>query len=136
MTTPHQPESEPSQTSLRFQAGETLAEGLDRVIAEQFSIALAVTTAPADQQAVAVHSTRKALKRLRALLRLVRDTISLDCYHTDNQVLKLVGAELGTVRDSWVMADVLKLLLPHDPLRQPAVEHLVERLLELYRAES
>ncbi len=132
--TPADPVPEPS--SMRFLAGETLAEALDRVIAEQFTMALGVETAPADGQAVAVHSTRKALKRLRAVLRLVRDSISLDCYHTDNQVLKLVAAELGSVRDTWVMADVLDRLLPHDPASKETVDTLVERLQERYRAES
>lgn len=121
---------------MRFLAGESLAEGIDRVVAEQFDVALAITTAAPEHQAAAVHSTRKALKRLRAMLRLVRDTISLDCYHTDNQVLKLVAAELGTVRDAWVMADVLDRLLPHDPRSQPSVAALIERLQDRYRSES
>ena len=136
MNTPHPSDPSSPRTSLRFLAGETLAEGLDRVIGEQFAIALAFTTTPPEGQSVAVHETRKALKRLRAILRLVRDTISLDCYHTDNQVLKLVAAELGTVRDTWVMADVLDRLLPHDPKSQEAVETLISRLQDRFLAES
>ncbi len=106
------------------------------MVANQFRIALAVAETPEPEQAVSVHSTRKALKRLRAILRLVRDTISHDCYHTDNQVLKLIGAELGTVRDSWVMSEVLNRLLPHDPGSKEAVDTLVERLQDRYRTES
>lgn len=121
---------------MRFRAGETLAAGIDRVVGEQFEVALAVADTPPEHQAAAVHSTRKALKRLRAMLRLVRDSISLDCYHTDNQVLKLVAAELGPVRDSWVMADVLDRLLPHDSASQAAVARLSGRLQERYRVES
>ena len=136
MNTPEASDQSSSRTSLRFLAGENLAQGLDRVIGEQFAIALAFTTTPPEGQAVAVHETRKALKRLRALLRLVRDTISLDCYHTDNQVLKLVAAELGTVRDTWVMADVLDRLLPHDPKSQEAVETLIARLQRRFKSES
>ncbi|MCP3998122.1 MAG: CHAD domain-containing protein [bacterium] len=136
MTTPRHPDPPTPRTTLRFQVGETLAEGLGRVIGEQFAIALAFTTTPPEGQAVAVHETRKALKRLRALLRLVRDTISHDCYHTDNQVLKLVAAELGTVRDTWVMADVLDRLLPHNPNSQEAVETLIARLQDRFRTES
>ncbi len=136
MTTPTSADAAPEPSSLRFLAGETLAEGLDRVIADQFDTALGLVSAPPEQQAVAVHSTRKALKRLRALLRLVRDTISLDCYHTDNQVLKLVAAELAPVRDSLVMAEVLDRLLPHDSASQTSVDILVARLQSRYRAES
>ena len=77
------PGSQTSLTSVRFFAGETLSEGLDRVIDDQFEIALGIATSAPDEQASAVHETRKAIKRLRAMLRLVRDSISLDCYHTD-----------------------------------------------------
>ncbi|MDJ0954046.1 MAG: CHAD domain-containing protein [Acidimicrobiia bacterium] len=136
MTTHDARDTLPAPTSVRFFAGETLAEGLDRVIANQFAVALAVETFPQEEQPAAVHETRKALKRLRALLRLVRDTISHDCYHTDNQVLKLIAAELSTVRDTWVMADVLDRLLPHDASSKEAVDILVERLQDRYRAES
>jgi len=121
---------------MRFLAGETLAQGIDRVVAEQFAVALAIAEAAPDRQAIAVHSTRKALKRLRAVLRLVRDTISHDCYHTDNQVLKLVAAELGAVRDTWVMAEVLDRLLPDDLALAPSVRKLETRLEERFHSES
>jgi CHAD domain-containing protein len=121
---------------VRFFAGETLSEGLDRVIDSQFGIALGVATCSADEQASAVHETRKAIKRLRAMLRLVRDSISLDCYHTDNAALKLIAAELGAVRDSWVMAQILDRLLPHDHDLADSVATLVDRLQDRYKAES
>lgn len=121
---------------MNFFAGETLSQGLARVIDEQFEIALGVATKIPSEQAGAVHETRKAIKRLRAMLRLVRDSISLDCYHTDNAALKLIAAELGAVRDSWVMAQILDRLLPHDRETADAVELLVDRLQERYKAES
>ena len=123
-------------TSVRFFAGETLAEGLTRVIDAQFGIAVAITSSAPDEQAAAVHETRKAIKRLRAMLRLVRDSISHDVYHTDNAVLKLIAAELGAVRDSWVMAEILDRLLPHDEDTAAAANELIARLQERYRAES
>ncbi len=123
-------------TSVRFFAGETLSEGLTRVVDAQFGITLAVAEAPRDEQAAAVHETRKAIKRLRAMLRLVRDSISHDSYHTDNAVLKLIAAELGAVRDSWVMSQILDRLLPHDSEAAATVDVLVDRLQERYLAES
>ncbi len=113
-----------------------MREGLDRVIERQFRIALEVADVEPEGQAAAVHETRKALKRLRALLRLVRDSISLDRYHTDNAMLKLIAAELSPVRDTWVMAEVLDRLLPHDPDTSAAVATLIARLQERYLAES
>ncbi|MDJ0496883.1 MAG: CHAD domain-containing protein [Acidimicrobiia bacterium] len=130
------PEAPSTLTCVRFFAGETLAEGLTRVIDAQFGIAVAITSTPPEEQTAAVHETRKAIKRLRAMLRLVRDSISLDVYHTDNAALKLIAAELGAVRDAWVMAEILDRLLPHDEDTAAAVDELVERLQERYRAES
>ncbi|MCP4967905.1 MAG: CHAD domain-containing protein [bacterium] len=136
MTTPPNQANDVSPSSVRFRTGETLAEAINRVVQEQFAITLAVMTTQPDKRAAAVHGTRKAVKRLRAMLRLVRDSISLDCYHTDNAMLKLIAAELGPVRDTWVMADVLDRLLPHNPETSSTVLNLISRLQERYIAES
>jgi CHAD domain-containing protein len=120
---------------IRFHPGESLSEGIDRVVARQFEIALAIRDEPAESQALAVHETRKAIKRLRAVLRLVRDSISHDSYHSDNALLKLVAAELSTVRDSWVMSQILGRLLPASN-GTGVVTVVMDRLQERYRAES
>ncbi len=130
------PDTAPKITSVRFYAGETLSEGLARVVDTQFTIALSVVEVAPEHRAASIHETRKAIKRLRAMLRLVRDAISLDVYHTDNAMLKLIAAELGAVRDSWVMYQILGRLLPHDPATADSVAVLVGRLQERYQAES
>ena len=121
---------------MRFRAGEHLAEAIDRVTDEQFDVALGIADSPAQDRALAVHSTRKSLKRLRAMLRLVRDVIPEDCYPTDNQVLKLIGLELSAVRDSWVMSQTLGRIVPHNPATDEALPELVARLESQYRATS
>lgn len=127
---------EPQAVSVRFFAGETLSEGLNRVIEAQFDIALQIASADRDEQAAAVHETRKAIKRLRAMLRLVRDRMSLDGYHTDNAMLKLIAAELSAVRDSWVMSQILERLLPHEGDTSGIIPVLIDRLQDRYRTES
>ena len=127
---------EPQATSVRFFRGETLSEALQRVIGEQFEIALQIADTDPTQQAAAVHETRKAIKRLRAMLRLVRGCISLDSYHTDNAMLKLIAAELGAVRDSYVMAQLLERLLPHEGDTSGTIPVLVDRLQVRYKTES
>lgn len=131
------PESQPDPaTSVRFFAGETLSEAVTRVVGMQFGIALQIVESDPEDQAAAVHETRKAIKRLRAMLRLVRDSISLDSYHTDNAMLKLIAAELGAVRDSYVMAQILERLLPHEGDTSGTIPVLIDRLQVRYRAES
>lgn len=120
---------------MRFAAGETLSEALLRVTAEQFDIALRIATAPRDELPGAVHGTRKAIKRLRSVLRLVRGSVSRDSYSADNEMLKLIAAELGTIRDAWVMSQILHRLLPNsDPAG--TANTLIDRLQHRYHTES
>lgn len=121
---------------MRFHSGETLTEGVDRVTSEQFLIALGIATVSTDDRARAVHATRKAIKRLRSVVRLVRDVIARDRYDADNQMLKLIAAELGGVRDSWVMAGTLARILPTADETRDSMAPLMARLQAQYRAET
>lgn len=71
-----------------------------------------------------VHDTRKAVKRLRALLRLVRSGLSEDDWSEANGSLRGFARQLSTARDSEVRREVLTRLLDgaKGPLRK-AVEH-------------
>lgn len=126
--------SEPSL--LRFLPGESISEGIYRVVAIQFDVALALGDAAPHELAVAVHGTRKATKRLRAMLRLVRDELSDDTYSTDNATLRLVAAELGSVRDSSVMASTLHRLELSHAAPGGTAEALLERLEGRHRLQS
>lgn len=55
-----------------------------------------------------VHDVRKRCKRVRALLRLVREDIGEDVYRRENRVLRDAGRKLSPVRDAAV------LILVHD----------------------
>lgn len=121
---------------MRFAAGETLAEAITRTAREQFDIALRIATTTGDERSLAVHATRKALKRLRALLRLVRGPISPEVYRTDNEAMKLVAAELSRIRDMWVMAETLSRIVPRSPEIAPDLPALMGRLQTSYYVES
>ena len=53
---------------------------------------------------VAVHQTRKRLKELRALLRIVRHSLGHQIYRTENSRLRDAGRLLSHARDSAVLA--------------------------------
>jgi len=121
---------------MRFRRGETVTEAVDRVTREQFAIALGIATADTDNRARAVHSSRKAIKRLRSVLRLVRGVIAPDRYDRDNQMLKLIAAELGGVRDAWVMAETLNRILPATDDTRESMAPLMTRLQRLFQIET
>ena len=60
--------------------------------------------------AVAVHETRKALKRLRALLRLVRPAIGEDAFKRENAQLREIGLSLSGARDRHVLLETVNKL--------------------------
>lgn len=77
---------------------EPLAVGLRRVTVDQFDGAL--RSMAQDPMDLAVHEVRKATKRVRALLRLVRTQLGDDRYRTENAVLRDTARLLAPLRDA------------------------------------
>jgi CHAD domain-containing protein len=101
---------------------EELAAGMRRMALGQLELAIeqlegAGTTLPV---ADAVHETRKALKRLRALLALVEDDIGDEQCARERVILRDAGRLLSHARDAEVRLDMLDALIERAPrkLRQ------------------
>ncbi len=82
---------------------EPLSAGLQRVTIDQFDHSIALLTSGADVDA-AVHEARKSMKRLRAVLRLIRSEIGDKAYRTENAILRDTARMLAPMRDGHVMA--------------------------------
>jgi len=67
---------------------------------------------PKDQESFdpGVHSARKKIKRLRGMLRMVRDDIGYRAYREENVMLRNTARTLSAVRDAWVLVDTLRTL--------------------------
>jgi CHAD domain-containing protein len=79
-----------------------------------------------------VHEVRKALKRLRALLRLVRGDLGEKRYKRENAALRDCGRRLAGARDAEVMLGTLEALVREHPRRlstSPGVRILRSQLL-------
>jgi CHAD domain-containing protein len=112
---------------------ELLAEGLQRVILGQLDLAIELLEAYPDGTARAqtngsaaggsgpgeetVHETRKALKRLRALLALLRDELGPKRYARENATLRDCARRLAGARDAEVMLGTLDTLLRSSPAK-------------------
>lgn len=94
----------------RLGGNESLSAGVRRIGREQVGEACAAVEAPADRHA-AVHAARKRCKKVRALLRLVRDGFG-DAYRDENRALRDAARELSHLRDARVVlathADVVR----------------------------
>lgn len=93
----------------RFKLNEPIAQSVRRVGLEQIEIAEA-KIASKDDIIAAVHDARRSLKRIRALLRLVRPGLDEALYRREAKRLAGTGRLLATARDLDVMQQTLSKL--------------------------
>jgi CHAD domain-containing protein len=92
--------------AFRFKLGEPFDEGSRRIAVEQIERAQASLHDKRDQ-AIAVHETRKSLKRLRALLRLIRPAMGEQAFKAENGQLRDIGLSLSGARDRHVLLETI-----------------------------
>jgi CHAD domain-containing protein len=97
--------------SYRLRSDEPLADGIRRIARERIDNAIA-ELAPSDRDpAERVHNARKQIKKVRAVLRLVREEIGDDIYSKENARLRDAARKLSEVRDSAAIVEALDALL-------------------------
>jgi CHAD domain-containing protein len=93
--------------SYRLEPDETLPDGIKRMAKEQIDQALEqFQECPAGRNE-AVHDARKRFKKIRAILRLVRDEIGEEVYKLENVCFRDAGRRLADVRDSYVVVETV-----------------------------
>lgn len=86
---------------------EPLASGLRRLSVDQCQVALdGLTDSSADVDA-GIHEARKAMKRIRAILRLVRPQVGERIYHYENRTLRDAARLVAPARDAVVCVETL-----------------------------
>lgn len=121
-----------------LQLNETPEDGIKRIILEIIDTAVAGLTEMPQGKAKAVHNARKACKRIRAALRLVRDEIGEPLYQQENIYFRDASRRLAEVRDSLVVVNALDALVRHFAAELPpgAFDALRARLIERHHAIS
>lgn len=95
--------------SFILKSGETAQTGLRRMADEQASKVLACMTADRGGEET-IHESRKALKRLKSLFKLVRCGLDKPLYRQEYSTIRDIGRSLSSVRDFEVMPKTLALL--------------------------
>jgi len=85
-------------------------------------------------EARTVHEIRKALKRLRALLRLLEHELGSKAYARESEALRAIAGRLSGARDAQVMLSTLDALMERHP-RKLGRNGGVRRLRKRLRAE-
>jgi CHAD domain-containing protein len=85
---------------------------------------------PEANPAELVHEARKAIKRMRALARLLRDELGEREFKSANRSLRAAGRRLAVARDAEVRLATLRGLVGRHPkaLTRPGIHRLEERL--------
>jgi CHAD domain-containing protein len=92
----------------RFESDETLSEAFLRTAREQLEAAESALTRDFDSDPIgAVHTARKAIKKERALLRLMRDGVDPTERRRQNTALRNAARRLSGARDAEVMVATL-----------------------------
>ena len=91
----------------RLQFYEPLGEGIRRIFSEQVARATEDLSRDAQVPPSAIHNSRKAIKRLRALLRLARPALGSGTFRAHNQSLSRIAAVLAQTRDDDVIAETI-----------------------------
>src|SRR5436190_19231642 len=108
----------------RFKLQEPIGQGVRRVGLEQIEIAEAKLSSKDDVSA-AIHDARRCLKRVRALLRLIRPGLEESVYRREAERLAGIGKLLSGVRDLDAMRQTLgQLESRFDPLPVCAAERV------------
>lgn len=116
---------------LQLDLAESIPDGIRRLASEQVKIALDQLTASQFGLDERIHTTRKAFKKIRAILRLVRDEIGQDIYHQENIAYRDAGRLLAPMRDSTVLINTLDSIIERftDQLKTENLKSLRAQLL-------
>jgi CHAD domain-containing protein len=96
--------------SFELKRRESLKKGLVRVAEDEFDDAIERLTKKRSDLVETVHEVRKSMKKLRALLRLVRGAISNKAYRLENESLRDIGHQLSDARDAQILVEALEKL--------------------------
>ena len=115
----------------RFHLKAPVGKEARRIILEQVERAERQLEAAGENPRASVHETRKAMKRIRALLKLIRPGLADEQYQTENARFRDIGALLAASRDQAVLIETLhKLAASHEDLAEPIailIRHVSER---------
>lgn len=117
-------------TSLQLGDSEPLAAGVKRVTLDQLELAARGFFEPQGQVGAAVHESRKAVKRVRAMLRLVSGELSGRVFDFENRSLRDTARLVADIRSSQgVLSAALSIQsLYGDLLADRTFEEMITRL--------
>ena len=108
------------QSRFRLDDRERMPDGVRRIARGQLDMSIERLEGDTDEDVgTAVHETRKSVKRLRAIVRLIRDELGDEAYRRENVAFRDAGRRLAGARDSQVLLETLDALTDRYPDKAP-----------------
>jgi CHAD domain-containing protein len=122
-----QPADTPPTATFSLAMGESTGSGLRRILLEQTEVG-AWHLERATLADTHVHETRKATKRIRAVLRMLSSDIDPTDYMRLNVQARDLARELSQIRSAVVQVELLESLVGNDPHLMTSTRGLYEHL--------
>lgn len=97
----------------QIQPDERLSMAIPRILREETDLLISFLTQEDDLH-YAVHEARKCCKRIRAVWRLIRDTIDKKSYRLENQTYRDASRRLSGLRDLSALLEALETIPEED----------------------
>jgi CHAD domain-containing protein len=104
-------------------SNQSVAGNIGRIWSEELTAAIETLQNAGNNPDKAVHEVRKGMKKIRALLRLVRKSMGKELFARENVRYRNIGHMLSQVRDSAVMIKTLGKLKQANPRAMPATAY-------------
>lgn len=86
---------------------ESFSDGITRIVLEQVDKALVNLKPTIRNKDVAIHDARVCVKKVRAVLRLIRDSLGKEIYQEEDIAYRDLARTLSKVRDGAAMLEVI-----------------------------
>ncbi len=135
---PSEARAEGQSRSFRLKRKEEVGAGIVRIVRGRTANAIdALRDDAPEDHAEAIHTARKDMKKVRSVLRLVRDELGEDAYRTESERYREAGQALSGSRDVEVKVATLTALEEHCGSEMPSASAWGwRRLLERERQEA
>ena len=122
--------------AFRFKAGESVSEGVKRVVLEELSSAAGgLSDDGQHKRRETIHEARKSIKKVRGVLKLVRPELGR-IYREENTKLRDMGRQLSAFRDADAIIETFDAVLEryHEQLRADSLGS-IRKMLEQTKRE-
>jgi len=87
---------------------ESISINIHRILLEQFHYIIMQSEKGQEEVHKSIHETRKSMKRIRAVLRMIRDEIGYSSYYRENTFYRDLSRKLSEIRNFEVLSKSIK----------------------------